>query len=486
MLFSKNDLGFMPALHRQGLGIQYYGSKEILCPDLFVEFKKHLPHARALFDLFGGGGSVSWHGLASNLEYVHYNELKKSLYQMYKYVFDCIVNPKNDFGIFDKEVYMWHERDFIVECQKQADTSGMHALLGYIWSFSCCGVGYAYGDTQCNRMKREVFKITMCPFVYSKKEATQSVQILCDYFTKDYPTYREWVESILMEFIENPYFLKMDWIARRKAQTSFILPLEALRISGLFEYYKGMDLATFARQRNKDLCNLIDIHRPDLVASAKVFKRGLKTPRHRELTHYKNIHQVQILERLERLQRLERLERLESLQRLESLDSLERLERLERLAQYKNDIHKVTLSNLSYLDFDFANISKELDLKPNEIIIYCDIPYQDKKSKQTYKSVYHNDFDLKKFYDWCISQANNGFTIFLSEYNPPEAFLDNNGLNKDFVFNEIFAKQKQTYSKFNDSDSEGMDLDYGQNVLQGTRTALEKLFILQKKINKNT
>ena len=462
MLFDKKDLGFMPNQDRQGLGIQYYGSKEIICPQMFLEFKKQMPQARALFDLFGGGGSVSWHGLASNLEYIHYNELKTSLYKMYEYVFDCISSPRNDFGIFDKEVYMWHERDFIKECQDKTDSSGMHALLGYIWSFNCCGIGYSYGDNEKNFTKKQVFIITMYPFVYNKEQALEALKILCDYFTKDYPAYREWVEFILMEFLENPHFLKMDWIARREAQVKFILPLEALRICGLFEYYKDMDLITFSRQKNKDLCNLIYMHRPDLVSSAKVFKKGLKTPRHRELIHYKEV---------KSLQRLESLQILESLQRLQSLESLK---------YHQSDIHKISLSNSSYLDFDFAKISKELDLKPDEIIIYCDIPYQDKKSKSTYKGVYHSDFYLKEFYQWCVKQASNGFIIFLSEYNPPEAFLDSEDLSKDYAFKDILAIPKLTRSKFNENAEEN-DLGIGTNVLKNTKTALEKLFILTTK-----
>ena len=118
-LFDKEDLGFTPTQKRLGYGMQYYGSKEILCPDLFMKFKELMPHATHFYDLFGGGGSVSWHAVASNLT-THYNELGYRLFKMYKYVFDCVANPRNEWGIFDKECYMWHDKHFIVDiCQKR-------------------------------------------------------------------------------------------------------------------------------------------------------------------------------------------------------------------------------------------------------------------------------------------------------------------------------------------------------------------------------
>ena len=56
----------------------------------------------------------------------------------------------------------------------------------------------------------------------------------------------------------------------------------------------------------------------------------------------------------------------------------------------------------------------ELKIPPNSII-YCDPPYQ---GTTKYKHV----FDSEKLFNWCLEQASQGHTVFVSEYNAPEAF----------------------------------------------------------------
>ena len=58
----------------------------------------------------------------------------------------------------------------------------------------------------------------------------------------------------------------------------------------------------------------------------------------------------------------------------------------------------------------------ELEI-PNESIIYCDIPYQGTKQYSTSK-----DFNHSNFWNWCREKANQGHTIFISEYNAPADF----------------------------------------------------------------
>ena len=55
----------------------------------------------------------------------------------------------------------------------------------------------------------------------------------------------------------------------------------------------------------------------------------------------------------------------------------------------------------------------------------------------------------------------------MSEYNPPEAFLEDSEIDKDFKFVEIMGKSKQTYSQWN-----------GDNNIKNSKTALEKLFVM--------
>ena len=83
------DCGFKPLQDKLDIGLQYYGSKNKITPWLFSEFYKYQPNAVYFFDLFGGGGSVSFAGVASGLK-VTYNELKSDMPRIWQYVLDCI------------------------------------------------------------------------------------------------------------------------------------------------------------------------------------------------------------------------------------------------------------------------------------------------------------------------------------------------------------------------------------------------------------
>ena len=58
----------------------------------------------------------------------------------------------------------------------------------------------------------------------------------------------------------------------------------------------------------------------------------------------------------------------------------------------------------------------ELEI-PDNSLIYCDPPYANTRG---YKN--SGEFSHTKFWDWCRKKANEGHTIFVSEYNAPEDF----------------------------------------------------------------
>jgi DNA adenine methylase len=55
---------------------------------------------------------------------------------------------------------------------------------------------------------------------------------------------------------------------------------------------------------------------------------------------------------------------------------------------------------------------REMDIPPNSLI-YCDPPY---KGTQGYAE---GAFDSTAFWDWCLEQAGNGHTVYVSEYAAP-------------------------------------------------------------------
>ena len=95
---------------------------------------------------------------------------------------------------------------------------------------------------------------------------------------------------------------------------------------------------------------------------------------------------------------------------LQSLQNLERLERLQSLERLENLSDTLEISQGSYKDFKLP--------KADECVIYCDIPYKGTQG-------YHHDgdkieFDHNEFYDWVREKSNQGYSIFISEYECPD------------------------------------------------------------------
>ena len=68
-------------------------------------------------------------------------------------------------------------------------------------------------------------------------------------------------------------------------------------------------------------------------------------------------------------------------------------------------------------DFSFTSLDYfDVEILPNSVI-YCDIPYKNKKQYATSKN-----FDYDNFYDWCRLKKKQGFKVFISEYEMPNDF----------------------------------------------------------------
>lgn len=76
---------------------------------------------------------------------------------------------------------------------------------------------------------------------------------------------------------------------------------------------------------------------------------------------------------------------------------------------------ELNLENMQIINGSFLNLKIE-EFKPCEVMIYADIPYQDERSKKTYRWVYHNDFNFNKFKQWCKVLKMKDYDIFVSEY----------------------------------------------------------------------
>ena len=71
------------------------------------------------------------------------------------------------------------------------------------------------------------------------------------------------------------------------------------------------------------------------------------------------------------------------------------------------------IKNLKNVKFKSESYDK-LDY-PKNSIIYCDPPYES-------TTKYKDDFNHKKFWEWCREMTRKGHKVFISEYNAPEDF----------------------------------------------------------------
>ena len=397
-------LSWTPCEKRFKSCLIYTGSKEMIAGALLKEMHKHSPNAKYFFDLFGGGGAMSVQALASGFK-VFYNELKTDLCLMFEYIKECIARPRNKWGIFDKEMYFWVDKNEYLNIREKyknkENLSGVDIVKGFIYSFGGQGINNAYAF-RIKQWKHAGHNMIFYPFLKDEFEARGEglkwcIETLNKEFTKHYDDLdseeREFSAFILTDFMLGNFG---PWIERRKFFASFMITLESLCIARLQKNWKyefkqeasARALKEFSKSKLRDI---ISLKRPDLVATAKKYKqkRGGDI-----ITAFND------------------LRALPQLQSLERLESLERLQRLE-------------VSNKSYADFDFRQICENLGCGKSEIIIYCDIPYI-RTQKENVKMGYHKSgFDYNAFLGWAKRQKEQGFNVFISE---SDGFAEFSGL----------------------------------------------------------
>nr|DAL49475.1 MAG TPA_asm: DNA adenine methylase [Caudoviricetes sp.] len=391
----------------------YTGSKEIIAGALLKEIHKHSPNAKYFFDLFGGGGAMSVQALASGLK-VYYNELKTDLCLMFEYIKDCIAHPRNEWGIFDKEMYFWVDKNEFFNIKEKYENKehlkGAEIIKSFIYSFGAKGINasYAFGARQ---WKHAGHNMIFYPFLKDEFEKRGEglkwcVEIFNKEFTKHYDNLdseeREFSAFVLTNFMFGDFG---SWIERRAFFSSFVITLEALCIARLqknwkYEFKQETSARALKEFSNSKLCKIISLKRPDLVATAKKYKqkRGGET-----IMAFNN------LRAFSQTQQLEQLQRLEQLQQLEQQPAFLNLE----------------ISNKSYADFDFTQICENLGCDKSEIIIYADPPYL-RTQKQNIAFGYHKSgFDHKAFVEWAKKLKEQGFNVFISE---SDGFAEFSGL----------------------------------------------------------
>jgi len=124
---------------KEKLGIPYMGSKRKLASEILYKITQRHGNISDFYDLFGGGGSISFTAVRDYRFKVHYNELNKHIYSLVEYL-------KNNKEL-EPKFYEWVSRE---EFHKQINKSNDYAdwYSGFVmscWSFGNSQNSYLYG-----------------------------------------------------------------------------------------------------------------------------------------------------------------------------------------------------------------------------------------------------------------------------------------------------------------------------------------------------
>jgi site-specific DNA-adenine methylase len=122
------------------LGIPYMGSKRKLASDILIKLTSRQENITDFYDLFGGGGSISFTAIRDYRFNVHYNELNKHIFSLVEYL------KKNK--TLEPRFYEWVTREqFFEQCGKSNEEADWYS--GFVmscWSFGNKQSSYIYGS----------------------------------------------------------------------------------------------------------------------------------------------------------------------------------------------------------------------------------------------------------------------------------------------------------------------------------------------------
>ena len=125
-----HDLFGNSTIKADPLGLPYMGSKRKYANDLICKMLEQKPHAKYFYDLFGGGGAMSFAALQKGMT-VFYNEKQTCLVNFIAFIFECIKEPKSEFGIFPPEYYNFITREEFIRLRTESGNYAQFARICY-------------------------------------------------------------------------------------------------------------------------------------------------------------------------------------------------------------------------------------------------------------------------------------------------------------------------------------------------------------------
>jgi len=130
----------------KNLRVPYMGSKNKIAIDLLRKMLEVKPQAKYFFDLFGGGGSMSFTASQIGLK-THYNELQTFLVKFIDYIFNRLEKGlKGRYGLFPDDFYNFIDREEFMKLKDEDSIKGQFARICY--SFGNNQRGYLFGDIE--------------------------------------------------------------------------------------------------------------------------------------------------------------------------------------------------------------------------------------------------------------------------------------------------------------------------------------------------
>ena len=139
------------------LGIPYMGSKRKLASEILLKITQRHENISDFYDLFGGGGSVSFTAIRDYRFNVHYNELNKHVFELVKYL--------KTHTELEPKFYEWVTREmFFEQINKPNDLADWYS--GFVmccWSFGNKQNTYLYGkDIEESKRLAHEFIVNGC------------------------------------------------------------------------------------------------------------------------------------------------------------------------------------------------------------------------------------------------------------------------------------------------------------------------------------
>ena len=119
------------------LGIPYMGSKRKLASNILQKITQRHYNITDFYDLFGGGGSVSFNAINDYNFNVHYNELNSHIYYLVEYL-------KNN-KTLQPEFFKWVSREDFFKQINRTDADWYSGFVMSCWSFGNKQSSYLYG-----------------------------------------------------------------------------------------------------------------------------------------------------------------------------------------------------------------------------------------------------------------------------------------------------------------------------------------------------